>query len=101
MNTPQTQSSVGSTDCSALWLIEILWTDSLENEIDSARGYGPEGYALTESDADALIAQAGLYTGNCWAISEPTPLRRKKRIELLSPNTAIRHAAPNPTQLKP
>ena len=87
--------SVGSTGCSALWLIEILWTDSLENEIDSARGYGPEGYALTESDADALIAQAGLYTGNCWAISEPTPLRRKKRIELLSPNTPVTDAEPS------
>ncbi len=63
-----------------IWLIEKLWTDSLENDYYAAQGYEPEGYVLYEEEADALIKSAGTFTGNCWAVSETTPVRRKRKI---------------------
>ena len=71
---------------SAIWLIEKLWQDSMENESSAARGYSPEGYCATEAEADALIAEAGICKANGWPITRDMPFRRKERVERISPN---------------
>lgn len=63
-----------------VWLISRLWTDNIENEVSKACGYMPEGYCLTESVADELVAETGGFEGRCWAVSRGTPVRRKERL---------------------
>lgn len=67
-----------------IWLIEKLWTDSLENEVSAVAGYAPAGFVLTEAEADTLIREAGNFTGKCWALNHPTPILRKRKIERLT-----------------
>ena len=69
-----------------VWLIEKLWLDSWENERSAAIGYSPEGYCATETEADVLVSEGGMCAANGWPLTRDTPLRRKVRLERLSPN---------------
>ncbi len=86
--TPDSPAGAGSSPSPLLgvWLIEKLWQDSWENEQSAASGYSPEGYCESEAEADALVAQGGMCAANGWPLTRDTPLRRKVRLERLSPN---------------
>lgn len=70
----------------SIWVIEKLWTDWMENEAHAAYGYKTEGYCVSEVTADALIAEAGIFQGECWALSGQWPMRRKVKLDLLKPS---------------
>ena len=72
----------------SVWVIEKLWTDWMENDVHAAQGYKLEGYCASEAAADALIAEAGVYQGECWAVAPSTPVRRKVKLKLLAPKRA-------------
>lgn len=63
-----------------IWVIEKLWTDNLENDVDSARGYEMVGFVETEEQAKSIIDNGGMYTGICWAVSPNTPNFRSRLI---------------------
>ena len=73
-------------DCQSIWVIEKLWTDCMENEARAAHGYKAEGYCVSEVTADALVAEAGIFQGECWALSGQWPMRRKVKLDLLKPS---------------
>lgn len=73
---------------SAIWIIERLWTDQMENDYNLALGYKPVGYVETEDKANAMIAAAGTreYKGTCWPLAyanngKPVPELRAFRLE--------------------
>lgn len=90
MNETEREAGFAGASGSAVWLIQRLWTDNLENEASAASGYRPEGFAEREEDADRLVTEAGYYTGNCWAVPESTPMRRKLKLPRLTPDAAAR-----------
>jgi len=61
-------------DGKLVFLIEKIWTDSMENEVSAAVGYVPYGYALTEELAKSFCDKGKQYTKkDCWAIMSPMP----------------------------
>lgn len=48
------------------FVLEKLWTDSLENEVGSASGYTPCGVAFSEAEAKHIVAEAGERIGTGW-----------------------------------
>lgn len=72
--------------CSEIWLINKLWQDSMENKSSAATGYSPEGYCMSEAEADLLVSEGGTVKANGWPLMWDTPLRRKVRVKQLFPN---------------
>ena len=53
----------------SIFLIEKLWLDSMENNIDSAKGYKPIGFVTNEKEAIDICNNGKIYTSkDCWAI---------------------------------
>lgn len=66
----------------SIWLIERIWFDVLENEIDSAVGYSPFGYIETEDKAKDFCQKGEIYTQkNCWAVRWEMPEYRYKEVK--------------------
>lgn len=63
-----------------IYLIERLWTDPLENDAGAAFGYSPEGFATSSAEAELLVAEAGVYSGSCWALHGTTPQVRRMKL---------------------
>lgn len=64
-----------------IFLIEQIWIDSMENEVNSAVGYKPVGWVATEQEAKELVAKGKKYTrDNCWAIRESMPEYQYKKL---------------------
>ena len=72
--------------CAAIWIIDKLWQDSMENKSSAATGYSPEGYCMSEAEADLLVSEGGTVKANGWPLMWDTPLRRKVRVKQLFPN---------------
>jgi hypothetical protein len=67
-----------------VYLIEKIWTDSLENQPSAAVGYEPHGFVFDEEKAKKICAKGRKYTGkDCWAILEPMPEFRYKSLKQL------------------
>jgi hypothetical protein len=48
-----------------IYLIRSFWTDPLENNVYSARGYETIGYVESEEEAKRICESSPLYTGKC------------------------------------
>jgi len=69
-----------------IFLIEKIWTDSMENEIDSAVGYDSWGYMTNEKNAKEFCEKGKTFTQNdCWAIRENMPEYRYRKILKVRP----------------
>ena len=65
-----------------VYLIEKIWTDSLENEISAAVGYEPFGFMVNEEAAKNFCAKGRLYKQkDCWAIRDSLPEYRYKPVK--------------------
>jgi len=42
-----------------IFLIERIWSDSMENDSSAALGYEPVGYVDTEEEAKAIVEKGG------------------------------------------
>lgn len=65
------------------YLIEQLWTDSMENTTDGAVGYSPFGIAPTEEIAKRVVDWGGMVQKQCWAMSGPMPKLRYKPLPMV------------------
>jgi len=53
-----------------IYIIEKLWTDSMENEVSNARGYSSYGFFDTYEEANEFRNKGKVYTqADCWAIT--------------------------------
>lgn len=77
----------GLDDLMPIWgvyLIEKIWIDPMENEINSAVGYKPDGYMLKEEEAEFFCRLGKTYTSkDCWAISDPLPEYRYSYLNMI------------------
>lgn len=65
----------------SVWLIERIWFDSMENEIDSAVGYSPFGYVENEEKAKDFCKRGKICTKkDCWAVYGEVPEYRYKEV---------------------
>lgn len=53
-----------------IYIIEKLWTDTLENDYSRAQGYEPVGYVTQLDDARRIVHDAGVVTGDGWPFSK-------------------------------
>jgi hypothetical protein len=54
----------------SIYIIEKGWIDYLENNPQSATGYEPCGFVLTEEEAKQICNKSGSWTEfDCWAIA--------------------------------
>jgi hypothetical protein len=52
-----------------IFVVEKGWIDPMENQVNSAIGYNPHGYFLTEEEALKFCREQGYWTNkDCWAI---------------------------------
>lgn len=66
----------------SIWLIERIWFNSLENEINSAVGYSPFGYVENEEKAKEFCKKGKICTQeDCWAVYKEKPEYRYKEIK--------------------
>ena len=66
----------------SIWLIEQIWFDSMENEIDSAVGYSLFGYVENEEKAKEFCSKGKIYTRkDCWAVGGEVPEYRYKEVK--------------------
>jgi hypothetical protein len=66
----------------AVFLIEKIWLDSLENEIGSAKGYLPFGYVNSEKEAVEFCNSGRIYTSkDCWAVSGEEKQFRYRKLQ--------------------
>lgn len=74
----------------SVFVIEKIWTDSLENEHASAVGYTAIGYVESEERARSIVLAGRMLTSkDCWAISDmiyPAGMNeyRYKKLELIN-----------------
>lgn len=61
-----------------IYLIEELWTDSMENRVECAIGWRIIGYCTDRAQADAAVSAAGLINGTGWPIPHGESLPRLK-----------------------
>lgn len=64
-----------------MYIIEKLWTDSMENSISAALGYSIVGYVNTEEEAKKVVEEGGIVKKECWAMNGDMPLLKYKKIE--------------------
>jgi hypothetical protein len=68
----------------SIFLIERIWTNSMENEINSAVGYEPYGFVSTKEDAEQFCLKGRSFTRkDCWAILYEQPEYIYKEIRSL------------------
>jgi len=68
-----------------VYLIEKIWTDSMENKSERALGYSPVGYVYSEKAAKKFCGKGRIYTDNdCWAIFTQMPEYTYKEINPIS-----------------
>jgi hypothetical protein len=66
-----------------MYVIEEIWRDSLENQVDSAIGYQPVAVTLHEVTAKRVVEEAGVVDDTyCWAVGRgmTMPTRRYKEV---------------------
>ena len=51
-----------------VYIIERIWTASLENDVDRALGYRQEGFVEDEETAKRICEAAGMTRQKCWAM---------------------------------
>ncbi len=65
-----------------IYLIRRFWTDFLENDVHSARGYETIGYVESEEEAKSICDNSPLYTGKCWAVDPNEQIRCLKYVAI-------------------
>lgn len=74
-----------------VYLIEELWTDSMENHPGNAYGYKPVCVVERETEARKIVAEAGLESPNrCWALRDATPKKRYTKLPLQAASSDLR-----------
>ena len=63
-----------------IFLIERLWTNSIENHPMAAYGYEPHGFMLSKSKAEKLSKSEMVPKSKCWALNKPMPKYRFKEL---------------------
>lgn len=64
-----------------IFLIEKLWTDSLENEVNGAYGYDPHSYVDLEETAIRIVKDGGIVDKKqCWAFIRNMPMYKYTKI---------------------
>ena len=78
----------GREEQKTVFVIEELWTDSLENQIGNAMGYQAVGFAWTPEDARHIVDQGGEVVGTGWPIKAGEKMRRRRAmpVRLMTPN---------------
>ncbi len=42
------------------YLVEKLWTDSMENEVSASSGYAPHLFFMDKAEADTFVSEGGV-----------------------------------------
>ena len=65
-----------------IFLIEELWTDSMENEASAAYGYRAIGYIETRERARKICAAAGTSIGTGWPLMKGVSYSNRRLREI-------------------
>jgi hypothetical protein len=66
-----------------MYVIEEIWRDSLENQVDSAIGYKPVAVCLYETTAKRVVREGGTVDETyCWAVMRGTTMPKYRYKEV-------------------
>jgi hypothetical protein len=83
-----------SAEMNMIYLIERLWTDSMENNSYAAVGYAVAGYVATRDEAERIVNGCEMVPESaCWAIRKPTPRFKYRAVEPFVPSAHLKDRA--------